>query len=567
MSPSSPVGATILDIDREFADGSGIEIESPNAAQIEHLVVLAKVWGFLKYHHPRVTSGLLHWDFELFRVLPSVLAASDTAERNAVLLRWVESLGEIPDCEECASPPVDAHLQPRIEWIRDEALLGAELCAALEHVWNNRPTGPQFWVTVDPRGAGNPDFSREPAYRDLDHVDAGYRILAAFRLWNIIEYWFPYRDLIDESWDGVLRELLPVFIEADDHDEYERALLQLSACVHDTHVNIMTAVHERPPRGPCGLPVEFHFIDGQAVVSRARERHPLQPGDILLELDGRPLADLIDEWRPWHAASNEAARLLDIAAVLSRGECGPFDAVIDREGRQLELELERVAAVGSYDERRVDGRPGDAFQRLGEHVAYLNPAWIGVDEIPNYVEAAIAARGLVIDLRSYPEWLVYSLGPHLVDAPTPFARFTEPDLSNPGAFTWTESVELVPEPPHYAGKVVILVNEITISRGEFTALAFRSVPGSLVIGSTTAGADGNASLINLPGGDLTMISGIGVFYPDKRPTQRVGIVPDITVRPTREGIRDGRDELLERALLEILGPGTPDATIRELANP
>ena len=29
-----------------------------------------------------------------------------------------------------------------------------------------------------------------------------------------------------------------------------------------------------------------------------------------------------------------------------------------------------------------------------------------------------------------------------------------------------------------------------------------------------------------------MISGIGVFYPNKRPTQRVGIVPDREVKPT-----------------------------------
>ena len=48
-----------------------------------------------------------------------------------------------------------------------------------------------------------------------------------------------------------------------------------------------------------------------------------------------------------------------------------------------------------------------------------------------------------------------------------------------------------------------------------------------------------------------MISGIGVFYPDKRPTQRVGIIPDIEVRPTIAGIRAGRDELLEAAVSEI----------------
>lgn len=48
-----------------------------------------------------------------------------------------------------------------------------------------------------------------------------------------------------------------------------------------------------------------------------------------------------------------------------------------------------------------------------------------------------------------------------------------------------------------------------------------------------------------------MISGIGVFYPDKRPTQRIGIVPDIEVKPTIAGLRAQRDEVLDAAIREI----------------
>lgn len=49
-----------------------------------------------------------------------------------------------------------------------------------------------------------------------------------------------------------------------------------------------------------------------------------------------------------------------------------------------------------------------------------------------------------------------------------------------------------------------------------------------------------------------MISGIGVYYPDGSPTQKVGIVPDIEVKPTVQGIREGRDELMEKAVSLIL---------------
>jgi len=105
---------------------------------------------------------------------------------------------------------------------------------------------------------------------------------------------------------------------------------------------------------------------------------------------------------------------------------------------------------------------------------------------------------------------------------------------------------------YYKGKVLLLINETTLSQAEYTTMAFRVAPRATVIGSTTAAADGNVSPIVLPGGISTLISGIGIYYPDGRETQRVGILPDMVVRPTIKGIREGRDEVLERAV-EVAG--------------
>lgn len=79
-------------------------------------------------------------------------------------------------------------------------------------------------------------------------------------------------------------------------------------------------------------------------------------------------------------------------------------------------------------------------------------------------------------------------------------------------------------------------------------MAFRAVKNSKIVGSTTAGADGNVSKIKLPGGLSTAISGIGVYYPDGGETQKVGIVPDIWIERTIEGVISGTDEILEKAI-------------------
>ena len=44
------------------------------------------------------------------------------------------------------------------------------------------------------------------------------------------------------------------------------------------------------------------------------------------------------------------------------------------------------------------------------------------------------------------------------------------------------------------------------------------------------------------------ISDIGVYNPDGTETQRIGIIPDIEIKPTIKGIRAGKDELVEKAI-------------------
>jgi C-terminal processing protease CtpA/Prc len=293
----------------------------------------------------------------------------------------------------------------------------------------------------------------------------------------------------------------------------------------------------------------------------------LQVGDVIQDLDGLPVSQLIMKRSPYYAASNEPTRLRDLGWALTKGDCGPAKVRIQREGRDesLEISTSRVASVAGDRSGFTHDRPGDTFQLLSDQVAYLKLSSAKAADAEKYVEGAKGTKGLIIDIRNYPsEFMVFALGSLLVEKETAFARFTRGDISNPGAFHWTEPVGLSPRKPHYSGKVIILVDETSQSQAEYTSMAFRSVPGAKVIGSTTAGADGNVSPIPLPGGLRSMISGIGVFYPDKKPTQRIGIVADVAVKPTLGGIRAGRDEVLEEAVRQILGPEITQTEIEKL---
>lgn len=560
---------TAIEKDHEFDKGSGIAIQSLSPVQIENLVTLGKVWGFLKYHHPAVVSGQRHWDYDLFRVMPAVLAAPGRAEANAAIVRWIDALGPVKPCEPCARiDEIGITLQPRLDWISDEARLGADLSRVLQSIYTNRPAdGKQFYLTKAP-GVGNPVFQHELGYVALKLPDAGLQILAAYRFWNIIQYWSPNRDVLGENWDDVLAQHIPRIALAITAGDYQRELMALIARAHDTHANLWSSINARPPVGACQIPVGIRFLQNKPVVaafaSEAAKTMGLQPGDIIDALDGTAVSKLIETWTPYYADSNEAARQRDLAQSMTRGSCGSVAVRVLRDGKPVELTATRVAS-GEMVIARTHDLPGDTFRRLSGDVAYLKLSSFKIADVPRYLDSAAGTRGMIIDIRNYPsEFAVFALGQSLVDKPTGFARFTVADLENPGAFHWGVTETLHPQPPHYSGKIVILVDEVSQSQAEYTTMALRTAPGAIVVGSTTAGADGNVSNFALPGGLSTMISGIGVFYPDGKPTQRIGILSDIEAKPTIEGIRAGRDEVLEAGIRQILGSSATDEEIRKM---
>ena len=542
------------DEDRQFDKGSGIKMLGISPDTISNLVVLGKVWGFLKYHHPSVAEGKYNWDYELFRILPRYLKARSKNRRNAVLAGWVDTLSgarRVAGGEPSKLDSAGAKMFPDLNWIRNTSELGKALSAKLVRIRNASRPVEQYYVTQFP-GVGNPNFTNERAYAEPSYPDAGFRLLAIYRYWNMIQYFFPYRYLI-KDWNAMLSVYLPRFLRAANDMEYRLAAMELIGRVEDAHANIWSDKVLDEYRGKNLPPCEVMFLEGRPVVVRTAEndsmRSDLKVGDVIESVNGQPVRGTFAmKLRLLSAASNHEGRLRDIARLMLRTNDKTLGVGIERNGKQMNLTVR--CYEGSPRALQAKTRAREMWKRLPGDIGYIFPGSIKNDSIPSIMKSLSDTKGLIIDLRCYPaEFMVFTLGEHLMPRPTPFAKFSTGSITQPGFFQFTESISVGRDnPEHYKGKVVILVNEISISQAEYTAMAYRAAPRATVIGSTTAGADGNVSPIVLPGGIRTLISGIGVYYPDGRETQQVGIVPDVVVRPTIKGIREGRDEVLERAI-------------------
>ena len=545
--------------DKEFDNGSNITAAQLKNVAKDDLALMAKVWGFLKYHHPAVASGDYNWDYELFRVLPNYLQSKTSKTRDSVLLTWIDSFGAVSPCTACKTTNESAFLKPDLSWLKQHNL-SSELRKKLSYLYKNRSQGSHFYIGRN--SAGNPKFKNENAYLAAPYPDAGFRLLALYKYWNMIHYFFPYKHLIQKDWHQVLTEHMNKFIEANDELQYEIATLLLIGEVKDTHANLWGGRNKiEENRGNFYPPVFTQMIEGKLVVTdfytKTKQLNKemsyavgLNIGDVITHVGGVAIEELIVERLPYHPASNYPTQLRDIAPDLLRSNQKTLDINIIRNNKNI------AKTLSLFDKKDLDffrwyrkDKDGTSFKLLDNNIGYVTLKNIKKTDIAKIKEKFKNTQGIIIDIRNYPSTFVpYTLGTFFVDEETPFVKFTEANFNNPGEFNFTKPLTIKNSEPGYAGKLVVLVNEYTQSQAEYTSMAFRAGINTTIIGSTTAGADGNGSMIYLPGGLKSMISGIGIYYPDGTETQQIGIVPDIEILPTIAGIKAGKDELLDKAI-------------------
>lgn len=547
------------ELDSTFNHSSGVAVISTDAAMVSRLSSLGMLWGFIKYYHPAVGKGEYNMDAELFRILPKVLAAKDNSEAFRIMEEWTDHFGKPEPCKKCKAivKEDDTWLMPEYSGLFDRDVFPASLITRLEYIKANRYSEGSHYYVTSTQYVGNPEFTHEYPYPDLPYPDAGIRLLALYRYWNMIQYFYPDRHLMDENWGMVLTEFVPRFCQAADSDAYALACQELIGRIHDTHGNVWGNQLSNV-KGQLISPVSARFVENKLMVTGyytedAAVKDKLKPGDVIESIDGVGMDELIKKHLPHTPASNYETQLRDLPRVsgyLLRSNKKEMQLGIDRDGQKLQVNTERIPITEKMS--LLDRKPpvDKGYKVMDGNIGYIYPALLAEKDLEKIKELMNNTKGIVIDMRCYPSvFMTFSYAEWLKPSASPFVKFTFMDPAMPGMFRVNKGPENGRNNPQcYKGKLVILVNAETQSSAEYQTIALCTVPGCKVIGSTTAGADGNVTSIVLPGGINTVFSGIGILYPDGTESQRKGVKIDKVVKPSIRGVKAGRDEVLEEAL-------------------
>ena len=552
--------------------------KTSTAGEVKLLANVGMLWGFLKYYHPAVVKGNYDWDRALFRILPKIMNASSLQGSYEAMEQWVDELGRVPENPDRKMiPAATVKLQPDFGFLFSNNNLPESLIEKLEFIRSNYRAYPdQHYVSL--ADLKNPVFTHEVHYNVGPYPNAALRLLALFRYWNTIQYFYPYRYLIMEDWDSVLCKFIPRFLTAKNKFDYTRDCLELIGSLHDGHANIWGRnLTLDTLKGVRITPLKAAFIKDKLVVSgyytdSAKRDSEVNPGDIIEKIDGIEVDSLVKKYLPLTPASNYAGQLYRLSSpngFLFRTNLGKMELEIRSQTSEHRVILNTVPLHSIQFRNDTSVLHNKGFQLINNNIGYIYPAKLGPDDIDSIKVLFRRTKGIVVDLRCYPStFMPYVYGSWLKPNSSPFALFTCCSLAEPGAVVYEKSVSNggpaagMPQSllhssnrvnpsmhaRYYQGKLVILVDQTTYSQAEFTTMALSTVPGSIVLGGTTAGADGDVSFIFLPGGIWTMMSGKGIYYPDSSETQQVGVKVDEYREPDMQDVKNNRDPLLNRAI-------------------
>ena len=191
----------------------------PDSVYYKRLYYTGKVWGFIKYFHSEVAKGNINWDLKLIETLLNVKGDISNQDFNESLLGLLDMAGEmalptfwLPNVPDSMKYNLD------LNWFND-TIFSEEVIAELDTIKTRFRKQNNYFVGELWKG-GNATFDNDSQFYEWgvdQYPSEEYRLLALFRYWNIINYFYPYKYLMDQNWDSTLVEFIPKMV--NEYDE------------------------------------------------------------------------------------------------------------------------------------------------------------------------------------------------------------------------------------------------------------------------------------------------------------------------------------------------------------
>ncbi|GIN40685.1 MULTISPECIES: S41 family peptidase [Heyndrickxia] len=374
------------------------------------------------------------------------------------------------------------------------------------------------------------------------------RMAGVIELWNRIQHFYPYFDEIHIDWDKELYNSLKKGLNTKDRADYTHLINIMTEKLQDGHIG-----RSMNKEANYILPFGLEKIDNQIIVTKLLKDSPFKQGDILLTIDGEDIHIVLEKLKSEISGSPQVKESVALREFILNKDPKEVSIKVLRDEKQLVIPSKYGSNEGFFK------TPFDKLiKELQDGIFYIDLFGIRKEEFDQFIEKLESAKGIIFDTRyssrnSYEEQ-VYILS-HLINKPIKGQIFLIPEYIYPDqekvAYNSNYRQSLIPIKPRLQGKFVFLTNEGNISAGESILGFIEDNKIGEILGKPTAGANGNGSLITLPGGIKIVFTGMKVIKGDHSQLHAIGIMPTIPVELSINGIKNNKDEYIEQAIKVI----------------
>ena len=557
-----------------------VEPPHPLTAQgLTNLTAFARLYGWVRFFHPSDQAAAADWETFAIEGVRAVEPAATPAELQATLNKLFAPIAPLVRVYPSANRPAPPAFPRAPEMIRYEhhgvGLSNAVMAQPTYHSDRVRiPTSADARVEVYGQviapgiSADVPVLIYADSEGTLPHLpkpaapeiwqrsanDRATRLADIVIAWNIFQHFYPYFPVVKTDWPAELANGLRSAATDQGTADFEKTLSRLVAALHDGHGNVGAL----PSRQILSAPVVLDFVEGQLTVTRAPgSPQGIRPGDRVLKIDGKPIAQAVADARALISAATPQWLEYRTASVLNL--CGPTN--------HIALELEPFSSPGTTKAadlacgtRQPKARETYTEPRP-EKIAELEPGilYVDLDRLTDadwnpLVPRLEQAKGIIFDMRGYPAQPAISALQHLTGDTIRSAKWNVPLVTGPDQVNmkFTESGwELTPAKPRFAAPTAFITDGRAISYAETIMGIVENFKLGAIVGGPTAGTNGNVNPFKLPGGFTLTWTGMKVLKHDGSQHHGIGIRPTIPASRTRQGVAEEKDELLLRALQAV----------------
>lgn len=362
--------------------------------------------------------------------------------------------------------------------------------------------------------------------------------------YNVFEHFYPYFDVVDVNWDQELNKALKRSFTDKNKFDHNITLEKLTATLKDGHVSVSGGKSFK-----YSLPLHYQWVENQLIITKTLSADlPVKKGDIITHIDGVSTDDFYKELSTRISAGTKGFR--DYMAQYE-GLYGPKNSKVVLRVNGKDHTVKRDFQVHRMSEFHSDDRP--VYEVYNDNIYYLNLDVIAMDSINDLMPELKKAKAIICDLRGYPNGN-HEFIQHLMktdDTTTAWMQVPKiiyPESSTSSSFShhnW-----LIPKKKPYLGdkNVIFIIDGRAISYAESYMGYIEGYDLATIIGEPTAGTNGNVNPFALPGGFNISWTGMKVLKHNGTQHHAIGVLPDVYVNRTIEGVRADRDEYLEKAL-------------------